>query len=81
VVIGHWAETVNWQSRLDDSNAFYGQTVDEAWRQQFLAANDVSFVWYGPLERAYGDYDPSHSKYLRVLYRGPETQIYAVRPQ
>jgi hypothetical protein len=80
VVIGHWAETVNWQSRLDDSNAFYGQTVDEAWRQQFLAANDVSFVWYGPLERAYGDYDPSHSKYLRVLYRGPETQIYAVRP-
>jgi len=80
VVIGHWAETVDWQRRLDDSNAFYSAAVDDQWRQEFLAANDVRYVLHGPLERAFGSYDPGQSSYLRPLYEGPETQIYAVAP-
>jgi hypothetical protein len=81
VVIGHWAETVNWGTRLDDSNAFYGLTVDDTWRKHVLADNDVRYVWHGPLERAIGAYDPSDSSYLQLQYRGPETQIYAVQPE
>lgn len=80
VVIGHWAETVNWEQRLTDSNAFYGVTVEDDWRQKFLEANDVRYVWHGPLERAYGAYDPDQSPFLESLYAGPETQIYAFRP-
>ncbi len=80
VVIGHWAETVNWGQRLADSSAFYGVAVEDDWRREFLQANNVRYVWHGPLERAYGAYDPGQSSFLEPLYVGPETQIYAVWP-
>jgi len=80
VVIGHWAETVDWASRLNDSNAFYESSTSDAWRQEFLSANDVRYVWHGPLERAFGGYDPGASSFLRPVYDGPETQIYAIQP-
>ncbi len=80
VVIGHWAETVNWSARLEDSNAFYGQGVSDGWRRQFLSENDVRYVWHGPLERAIGGFEPGHSDYLSLVYEGPDTQIYHVQP-
>ena len=80
VVIGHWAETVNWSQRLVDTNAFYDISTGDDWRRDFLDAHDVRYVWHGPLERAFGAYDPGFSSFLQLLYSGPETQIYAVRP-
>lgn len=80
VVIGHWAETVNWSARLEDSNAFYGLAVSDAWRRAFLAENNVRYVWLGPLERAFGGYDPGQSDFLDLVYDGSESQIYRVQP-
>jgi len=80
VVIGHWAETVNWEQRLVDTNAFYDVSTGDEWRRAFLDENNVRYVWHGPLERAFGAYDPHHSSFLQPLYSGPETQIYVVLP-
>ncbi|UCG22734.1 MAG: hypothetical protein JSW55_11170, partial [Chloroflexota bacterium] len=80
VVIGHWAETINWSRRLADTNAFYDASAGDDWRQDYLSENEVRYVWHGPLERALGDYDPSRSAYLRPVYDGPQTQIYALQP-
>lgn len=80
VVIGHWAETINWGRRLADTDAFYDASAGDDWRQDYLNAHDVRYVWHGPLERAIGDYDPGRSPYLRPFYDGSETQIYSVQP-
>ena len=80
VVIGHWAETNNWSRRLADTNAFYDASAGDNWRQDYLSANDVRYVWHGPLERLIGDYDPGRSAYLRSVYDGSETTIYVVQP-
>jgi uncharacterized membrane protein len=54
--------------------------VSDAWRRSFLSENGVRYVWRGPLERAFGGYDPGQSDFLELAYSGPETQIYRVQP-
>lgn len=80
VVIGHWAETVNWAGRLEDTNAFYGRAVTDDWRREFLSDNKVRYIWHGPLERAIGSYDPGRSQFLSLAYDGTETDIYRLQP-
>ena len=79
VVLGHWAETVDFATRTREATRFYANATDDAWRQAFLSGHGVSYVWYGPQERRLGDFDPDQAPYLAPVYQGPQITIFSVR--
>ncbi len=78
VVIGHWAETVNWQTKFDEVRHFYGAAADDAWRRDLLARYRVGFVWFGQHERELGSFEPTRAAYLKPAFSNAEVTIYRV---
>ena len=78
VVVGHWAETVDFDARLSEVNRFYGTSVNDAWRRQILEQDHVEFVIAGPRERELGQWDPSHASYLEPAFSNAQVTIYRV---
>ena len=78
VVLGHWAETVNYNTKTTAVSQFFSvQTCDEC-RQTTLREYNVSYVWYGPRERELGSFIPKQASYLRPVYQNDTITIYAV---
>jgi hypothetical protein len=78
VVVGHWAETIDWDRQLDQTIRFYDGKTDDKWRQEFLNSNEISYVWYGPQERWLGDFAPVKAGYLAPIYSAGEVEIFVV---
>lgn len=78
VVVGHWAETTDFEQRLDDVERFYQAETTAEWRRQFLETFNVVYVWYGPEERDLGSYDPAGDELLRSVYEQDGIEIYTV---
>ncbi len=80
VVLGHWAETLDWQKKFDQVEQFYGSTMDDAARRDLLARYGVRYLWVGPREHDLGSFDPSRVSYLEAVYSNSDVNIYRVRP-
>ncbi len=78
VVLGHWAETVDWQTKFDEVTTFYNATMDDAWRGDLLTRYRVRYVWLGPRERELGNFDPLDVPLLQRVYSNSEVTIYRV---
>jgi hypothetical protein len=79
VVVGHWAETVDWQGKLVKTNRFFSGAVNEPWLHAFLVEEDVSYVWLGAQERKLGSFDPKALANVRPVYYNDEVTLFAVR--
>jgi uncharacterized membrane protein len=79
VVLGHWAETVDFDTRTQEVYRFYDAATSDAWRQAFLSEHGVSYVWYGPQEWRLGDFDPDQAPYLSPVYQEAHFEIFSVR--
>lgn len=77
--LAHWAQTVDFYGKTDMVNEFYAAGTSDARRQQILAQYWVSYVFYGPAEKALGGYQPDHSNYLKLVFSAPMGKVYAVR--
>ena len=53
---------------------------DDAFRRQLLGDYGVDYLFYGPAERALGDFSPGAAAYLRPVYDNGPVQIYQVLP-
>jgi len=78
VVLGHWAETADWQTKFDETERFYGAATDDAWRSAFLARYRVMYVWYGARERALGAFNPERVDYLQRVFENDTVRVYRV---
>jgi hypothetical protein len=78
VVVGHWAETVDWDNQIEQTSRFYDGSTGDEWRQEFLISNEVSYVWYGPIERTLGNFYPVNAEYLAPIYDGGEVEVFEV---
>jgi uncharacterized membrane protein len=76
--VGHGPETVNSDEKRALAEAFFGNTVDEAWRRALLKKFNVRYVYYGPNEKAAGDFAPGQATYLQEIYQNEEVQIFEV---
>ena len=47
VVVGHWAETLNFEQKESDANQFFTPSTSNEWRQSFVESLDVTYVWAG----------------------------------
>ena len=77
-VIGHWAETVDFQRKYSEVSTFFGAGVSDEWRDGFLLSQHAGYVFYGPPERALGDYNPALQPGLTCVYQNTAVKIFRV---
>ena len=77
VFAGHGPETVNSEAKQAMVRQFFA-SGDDALRHSLLSENGVSYVFYGPNERALGAFSPADAPYLRQVYDNGTIQIYQV---
>ncbi len=80
VMLGHWAETVDFSWKETAVTQFFKNNTNDAFRQNLLDQFDIDYVWYGPREQALGDFDPGTAVYLTPVYQNENITIFAVKP-
>lgn len=78
VVLGHWAETVNWSTKLKETESFYQASLDDNARRDLLMRYNVSYVFIGPREHGLGAFDSSNSKLFHLVFSNGQVQIFRV---
>ncbi|MEA3341563.1 MAG: hypothetical protein U9R15_16485, partial [Chloroflexota bacterium] len=78
VFVGHGLETVDVDAKEAMVARFFSAPADDAWRQWLLKEYSVDFVFWGPVERALGDFDPGRTAYLRPIYNTSGYSIFEV---
>ncbi len=78
VVWGHWAETAFYEQKQADITAFFAADTPDSARQAILGRHGVTYLLYGPAERAMGAFDPAQAGYLEEVYRTGEVVVYRV---
>jgi hypothetical protein len=81
VVLGHWAETANYEEKETAVSQFFTGSTTDTWRDELLLNYGVNYVWYGPREKELGSFDPASSPYLELVYENDTIQIYRVTDQ
>ncbi len=79
VVIGHWAETVDWKTKFDETEMFYRAVMGDMWRCDLLQRYRVRYVWSGAQERELGGFDPSALSCVSLKYVSDHVEIYGVK--
>jgi hypothetical protein len=78
--IGHGPETVNLDAKLPRVTAFYQAATSDVDRRQLLAEGRVSWVVFGPAERALGDFNPASAAFLHPAFSNGEYSVYGAAP-
>lgn len=80
VMLGHPSETIAVDERKAEVRQFFDPATSDAWRRDLLTRLSLNYVWYGPEERALGDYDPAQSPFLRQVFVAGDVQLFKVEP-
>ena len=78
VFLGHGLETVDADAKEQLVACFFEAATDDAWRWELLAQHSVDYVFWGPVERALGTFDPYAAPYLRRVYEAKRYAIFEV---
>jgi hypothetical protein len=78
VVIGHGPETAGLAQLRPEVEAFFESAQPDTARTDFLKAQQVAFVFFGPHERALGAWDPGQAEYLQQVYAASGYAVYAL---
>ena len=79
VFLGHGLETVDADDKEAMVTRFFGAATDDSWKQWLLAEYGVDYVFWGPAERALGDFDPGQAPYLKQVYDAGEYSLFEVK--
>ena len=79
VFIGHWAETVDWESKFDLVTRFYDDSTTDSWRIELINTYGITYIMHGPAEGALGSFDPSKAPYLKPVIENADTILYEVQ--
>lgn len=75
--LAHVVETLQYRRKATEVQRFFGAADDQE-RRALLSSAGIRYVFYGPAERALGDFDPGRAAFLRPAFEAPETQVYEV---
>ena len=78
VLVGHGPESANLDELLLHVDAFYKVSTPDSERQALIEEFDIRYIFWGPEERAIGDWDPLQAVYLTTIYKQGEYQIFQV---
>jgi hypothetical protein len=80
VYAGHWAESTNYQFKVEEIARFYRPETTNAERYQILRAAGCRYIFYGPREREMGVVDLRATGFLKLIYENPTVQVYEFAP-
>jgi hypothetical protein len=80
VYAGHWAESTNYRSKVEEINLFFQPGTADADRFQILRTSGCRYVFYGPRERELGIVDFRGAGFLKLVYDNPTVQLYEFIP-
>lgn len=78
--LAHWAQTLDFYNKDRMVSEFFSGSITDVRRADILKQYGVSYVFYGPAERALGTYDPSSSPLLKQVYSTPLVSVFKVSP-
>lgn len=78
VFLGYRFETLDWEKKGDLLLKFYDAETEDQFRRELLSDEGITYLYYGPEERALGDFDPADAPYLRPIYAKDGVRIYQV---
>jgi hypothetical protein len=81
VFLAHWAQTVDYYNKESMVNEFFNPQVSNDRRQAILHQYSVDYIFYGPVERALGQYNLADSPLLQKVQTVDNVDIYQVRNQ
>jgi len=79
--LAHWAQTVNFYEKSAMVESFFSANTDDAKREAILQAYSVDYIFYGPVEKSMGSFDPETEPYLKRVFTSPLVQLYKVESQ
>ncbi|MCK6626391.1 MAG: hypothetical protein L6R45_14590 [Anaerolineae bacterium] len=77
--VGHGPETIHSDEKRAQAQQFFAAATSDAWRRDLLAEFNVRYVYYGPAEKAAGDFAPARAPYLEEIYHQGDVQIFEVK--
>jgi hypothetical protein len=77
--LAHWAQTVDFYDKTERVERFFDVTTPKDERIDTLRSFNVAYVFYGPAERALGEYDPGESSLFAEVFSSPHVKLYAVQ--
>ena len=75
----HWCETFDLPQKRTEFDAFFDADTQDAWRCRFLTKYSIKYLFYGPQERSWGNFQPQNKPYLRLSFQRGEYAIYEVQ--
>ncbi|MFB0533408.1 MAG: hypothetical protein ACETWR_00335 [Anaerolineae bacterium] len=77
VFLGHWDATIDYTQKRGAIEAFFQSQTDDSTRLNILQACGIAYLFYGPQERALGDFNPASHPYLVKRFSNDRVSIYA----
>lgn len=78
VYVGHAMETLDYARKVQDVERFFGTEMRDDERRALLESLGCRFVFWGPYERALGDFQPVRMTSLRLVYSNESVSIFRV---
>jgi hypothetical protein len=78
VAIGHGPESLGLAELKPRIEAFFLETTTDVEREALLRELGFQYVFWGPLERRLGEWNPGTAGYLESIYQAGDYQVFAV---
>lgn len=78
VVIGHGPESVDLAALEPRVKSFFSANMNDVGRVAFLREQSVQYLFYGPDERALGEWHPENAGFLEAIYSQDGYTIYRI---
>ena len=79
VFLGHGPETIHAEEKERMVRQFFQAETSDAYREEILRRYNIAYLFYGPTERALGDFQPAASPYLKEVFTNGRYAIYEVQ--
>ena len=79
VFIGHWAQTIKFEQKIEIVNNFFNQ--DNEYRKSILKEYNIKYLYYGKDEKSLGNFNPDSAEskdYLKKVFENNEVKVYEV---
>ena len=80
VFLGHGPETIHSAEKESIVRQFFQARTSDAYREEILRRYNIAYLFYGPAERALGDFQPATRPYLEEAFTNGRYTIYEVNP-
>lgn len=77
--VGHPVETLSYEMKRRQVETFFRDEESPERQAAFLDTNRISYVFWGPLERSTGSFDPETKSFLEPVSVGQTISLYRVK--